>query len=296
MKPAIEFQQVVYDYSANGGVPRRRAVDRLSFEIMTGSIFGIVGKNGSGKSTTLRMAAGICPPSAGTLLFWGQPARPSEQGRTLGYLPENPRFPGFLTGREVVQFHARLCGLWGATAASCVERALDWTGLNRVADSRSSTYSRGTLQRLGIAQACVHLPELLILDEPTAGLDRRAIQEFLALVVQLKRLGVTVVLSLHDLADVVEVCDQVAIMDQGSLIALGSPLDVFCCTRLLSVLIEPGGTDLVEDLRAWLEGRERQLCFSETVFSPSKGMAGEPVGFSPLRRCSGPVGLVNTEG
>lgn len=296
MKPAIEFQQVVCDYPAKGGVRRRRAVDRLSVKIMTGSIFGIVGKNGSGKSTTLRMAAGICPPNAGTLLFWGQPARPTEQGRTLGYLPENPRFPGFLTGREVVQFHARLCGLRGASAVSCVERALDWTGLNRVADLRSSTYSRGTLQRLGIAQACVHLPELLILDEPTAGLDRRAIQEFLALVLQLKRQGVTVVLSLHDLADVVEVCDQVAIIDQGSLVALGSPLDVFRCTRLLSVLIEPDGTDLVEDLRTWLKGRERRLCFSETVFSPSEGMAGEPVGFSPLRRRSGPVGFVNTGG
>ncbi len=201
------------------------AVDSLDLELRRGEIFGLLGQNGAGKTTTILMLLGLTEPSAGSARVMGlDPARDALRvKRQVGYLPDSVGFYGDLTGRQNLRYTARLNGLRGAEAEATIDESLVHVGLSDRADGRADTYSRGMLQRLGIADALVKDPEILILDEPTAAIDPIGVVEILQL---LRRLvderGVTVLLSSHLLTQVQSVCDRVGIFAAGRLIGLGT--------------------------------------------------------------------------
>ena len=201
------------------------AVDSLDLELRRGEIFGLLGQNGAGKTTTILMLLGLTEPSEGTARVMGlDPARdPLRVKRQVGYLPDSVGFYGDLTGRQNLRYTARLNGLRGEEAETRIEQSLRQVGLTDRGDGRADTYSRGMLQRLGIADALIKEPDILILDEPTAAIDPIGVVEILQLLRDLVReRGVTVLLSSHLLTQVQSVCDRVGIFAAGRLIGLGT--------------------------------------------------------------------------
>src|SRR5213592_3416097 len=154
-------------------IPFRRdkviAVRDLDLRVEAGEVYGLLGPNGSGKSTTLKIILGLVSPTRGQTEIFGRDSRLVESRATVGFLPENPYFYKYLTGAETLRFFGRLCGMTGATLKSRVSELLDLVGLNKARDRRLGTYSKGMLQRIGLAQALIHDPRLVVLDEPTAG-------------------------------------------------------------------------------------------------------------------------------
>ena len=201
------------------------ALDRLDLAVPRGSIFGLLGPNGAGKTTTIRILAGLARPTAGSASVAGVPVGlgQPELRRRLGYLDQDPRFYSWMKGRELLELVGRLHGLGGAELRSHVAGMLERTGLVSAADRRIGGYSGGMRQRLGIAQALVHAPELLILDEPVSSLDPEGRRDLLELVAGLRG-EATVVFSTHLLADVERICDRVAILDRGRRVTEG-PLE-----------------------------------------------------------------------
>ena len=201
------------------------AVDNLDLELRRGEIFGLLGQNGAGKTTTILMLLGLTEPTSGNAWVVGlDPTRHAlEVKRRVGYLPDSVGFYGDLTGRQNLRYTARLNGLRGEAAEATISEALDHVGLTDRADTATRTYSRGMLQRLGIADALVKDPEILILDEPTTSIDPIGVAEILQLLRNLVRdRGVTILLSSHLLTQVQSVCDRVGIFASGRLIGLGT--------------------------------------------------------------------------
>ena len=201
------------------------ALDRLDLAVPRGSIFGLLGPNGAGKTTTIRILAGLARPTSGSASVAGVPVGlgQPELRRRLGYLDQDPRFYSWMKGRELLELVGRLHGLGGAELRSRVAGMLERTGLASAAERRIGGYSGGMRQRLGIAQALVHAPELLILDEPVSSLDPEGRRDLLELVAGLRG-EATVVFSTHVLADVERICDRVAILDRGRRVTEG-PLE-----------------------------------------------------------------------
>jgi ABC-2 type transport system ATP-binding protein len=205
------------------------AVDLLDLEVRPGEIFGLLGQNGAGKTTTILMLLGLTEPSGGSARVVGlDPARhPLEVKRRVGYLPDAVGFYGNLSGRENLRYTARLNGLAADTAEEQIEHVLEQVGLVGRADSRTETYSRGMLQRLGIADALLKNPDVLILDEPTTSIDPIGVVEILELLRSLVRdRGMTILLSSHLLGQVQSVCDRVGIFAAGKLIGVGTVLEL----------------------------------------------------------------------
>jgi ABC-2 type transport system ATP-binding protein len=199
------------------------AVDHLDLEVARGEIFGLLGPNGAGKTTTILMLLGLSEPSAGQARVVGlDPTRqPLEVKRRVGYLPDNVGFYSDLTGRQNLMYTARLNGIATGLAEGRIADVLRKVGLSQAADARVGTYSKGMRQRLGVADALVKDPEVLVLDEPTIALDPEAVQETLDLIRELPQAGVAVLLSSHLLHQVQAVCDRVAIFVDGKVVALG---------------------------------------------------------------------------
>jgi ABC-2 type transport system ATP-binding protein len=203
----------------------RTAVDRLDLDVRAGEIFGLLGQNGAGKTTTILMLLGLTEPTAGHARVAGlDPTRhPLEVKRRVGYLPDSVGFYGNLTGRENLRYTARLNAIPADLAEPRIDEVLEQVDLVERADTRTDTYSRGMLQRLGIADALVKDPEILILDEPTTSIDPLGVVDILRL---LRRLvderGLAILLSSHLLSQVQSVCDRVGIFADGRLIGLGT--------------------------------------------------------------------------
>ena len=201
------------------------AVDALDLEVHAGEIFGLLGQNGAGKTTTILMLLGLTEPTAGGARVVGlDPSRrPLEVKRRVGYLPDNVGFYDSMTGRQNLRYTARLNGLFGKDAEARIAEVLDQVGMTDRADTRTDTYSRGMLQRLGIADALVKGPSVLILDEPTTAIDPIGVVEILDMLRGLVRdRGLAVLLSSHLLAQVQSVCDRVGIFAAGKLIGVGT--------------------------------------------------------------------------
>ncbi|HET7181835.1 MAG TPA: ABC transporter ATP-binding protein [Candidatus Limnocylindrales bacterium] len=201
------------------------AVDHLDIEVRAGEIFGLLGQNGAGKTTTILMLLGLTEPSSGGARVAGyDPARnPIEVKRRVGYLPDNVGFYDGMTGRQNLRYTAKLNGLSGDTAEAKISEAIEHVGMTDRADSKVETYSRGMKQRLGIADALVKDPEILILDEPTTAIDPIGVIEILDLLRRLVReRGLAVLLSSHLLQQVQSVCDRVGIFAAGKLIGVGT--------------------------------------------------------------------------
>jgi ABC-2 type transport system ATP-binding protein len=201
------------------------AVDALDLEVHAGEIFGLLGQNGAGKTTTILMLLGLTEPTSGGARVVGLDPRrkPLEVKRHVGYLPDNVGFYDGMTGRENLRYTARLNGLTGRDAESKIGLVLEQVGMASRADTRVDTYSRGMLQRLGIADALVKSPSVLILDEPTTAIDPIGVVEILDMLRGLVREhGLAVLLSSHLLAQVQSVCDRVGIFAAGKLIGVGT--------------------------------------------------------------------------
>ncbi|MHC4201813.1 MAG: ABC transporter ATP-binding protein, partial [Planctomycetota bacterium] len=177
-------------------------LDGLDLEVEPGTVFGYVGANGSGKTTTIKTILGLIRPTRGEALLFGKSSRLSESRREVGFLPEAPYFYEYLTGRETVDFYARLSGMHSRERATRTDEVLERVGISGAAGRAVRTYSRGMRQRLGLAQAIVHRPKLAILDEPMSGLDPLGRRDVRSLIQELARDGTTVFFSSHILSDV----------------------------------------------------------------------------------------------
>lgn len=218
---AISVQNLTKDFRVGLRGLKLRAVDHLSLEIPRGQVFGLLGPNGCGKSTTLKIVLGLVPATAGTISILGFPSATSAARLRTGFLPEAPYFHKFLTGRELVQYCARLSGVPADKVGEAVEASLELAAMTEAASRPIGTYSKGMLQRIGLAQAIVHDPELVILDEPTAGVDPVGSAAIGRMIHAMRAKGKTIVLCSHLLGQVEQVCDRVAIMDRGRLVLEG---------------------------------------------------------------------------
>ena len=219
VKPAIDIQGLSVTFPSRGGAVR--ALRDVSFSVEPGTVFGFLGPNGAGKTTAIHVLLGFLQPTAGTATLLGQPVSEKIARERLGYLAENPDTYLFLTGRELLTMTGRLFRLRGAELAKRVDRLLEEVGLSAAADRRIASYSRGMRQRICMAQSLVNDPDLLILDEPTGGLDPLGRLEIRRLIADRRAAGKTVFFSSHELSEVELVCDQVAILVRGRLAAQG---------------------------------------------------------------------------
>ncbi len=218
---AISVQGLTKDFRVGLRGLKLRAVDNLSLEIPRGQVFGLLGPNGCGKSTTLKIVLGLVPATTGTISILGSPSATAEARKRTGFLPEAPYFHKFLTGRELVEYCARLSGVPSDKVTAAVEASLEQAAMTEAANRPIGTYSKGMLQRIGLAQAIVHDPELIILDEPTAGVDPVGSAAIGRMIHAMRAKGKTIVLCSHLLGQVEQVCDRVAIMDRGRLVLEG---------------------------------------------------------------------------
>lgn len=197
------------------------AVDDVTLSVAHGEIFGFLGPNGAGKSTIVKMILGLTHPTAGQIEVLGQPAGSLKARADVGYLPETFRFHDWLTASELLHFHARLARVDADLRADRVRELLELVGLKDRADDRLSTFSKGMMQRVGLAQALVGDPRLVILDEPTSALDPIGRRDVRDRIRELGEQGVTVFLNSHLLSEVEQVCNRVAIIDHGAIVAEG---------------------------------------------------------------------------
>lgn len=257
---AIELRGVVKDFSIGLRGVKLRAVDAVNLRIAPGQVYGLLGPNGSGKSTTIKLILGLLTPTAGECAIFGVPSTTVAARRDVGYLPEAPYFYRHLSGRELVRFFGRLCGLSGTTLAARVDESIALVGLDHgAADRRIGTYSKGMLQRIGLAQAIVHDPRLVILDEPTAGVDPMGTKVISDLILQLKSAGKTVLITSHLLGQIEEICDRVAILDRGRLVAEGAVSEL--AGGADGAAFATDGLSVAEkaELHAWFAARGRKV-------------------------------------
>jgi ABC-2 type transport system ATP-binding protein len=203
------------------GIGHTIGVEDLSFEVGRGEIFGLLGHNGAGKTTTMKMMMGLLRPDRGQVLLFGAPPSVPAVRARCGFLPENPYFYDYLTAEEFLDFHGRLHGIPARPRAERVRRILDRVGLTGREKTPLRKFSKGMVQRLGLAQALLHDPDLVVLDEPMSGLDPLGRREVRDLILSLRDAGKSVFFSSHILQDVEMICDRVAILVRGSLRALG---------------------------------------------------------------------------
>lgn len=238
MPPAVDIRGLTRDFAIGLHSAKVRAVDHLSLTVPEGCVFGLLGPNGCGKSTTLKVVLGLLRPTRGECSVFGLPADSAEARNTIGFLPEGPFFHKHLTGREFVRYCAGLSGLSKSAARTAADDAIALVNLTGAADRKVGTYSRGMLQRIGVAQAVVHDPKLVILDEPTAGVDPAGSADIAAIIRKLKERGKTVILCSHLLGQVEEVCDRVAIMNRGKLVLEGTVDEVLTDRRRTLIEVE----------------------------------------------------------
>jgi ABC-2 type transport system ATP-binding protein len=224
---AIYTERLAKAYSsAFGGKPETHALKGLDLEVREGETFGFLGPNGAGKTTTILLLLNLIRPNAGRASLFGRPTTDPKIHRRIGYLPESVNLHDYYTGLGLLEFYAGLLEIPHPVATTRIAELLRLLGLEEAAHKSVSKYSKGMLQRLGFAQAMLHDPDLLILDEPTASLDPVGRKEFRDILMELKRRGKTIFISSHILSEVESVCDRVAILQQGELKRVGSPQEL----------------------------------------------------------------------
>ena len=267
---AVSITDVHKSFPGHWGRGGVYAVKGVSLNIPEGGVYGLIGPNGSGKSTVMKLLVGLLAPDAGHCKVFGLPATATENRREIGFLPENPYFYKFLTGEETVRFYGRLCGLRGAALKERTRELLELVGLTEAKDRRLRGYSKGMLQRIGLAQALVQNPRLLVLDEPTAGVDPIGSRTIRDIILNIKKQGVTVFLCSHLLEQVQEICDRVGVLYQGCLIAEGTMDELTRDNQHSEITLRNPSPELLEQIRqlageAWQDCRPARNSL-ETVF------------------------------
>ncbi len=218
---AIEIKNLTKVYSLGLFKEPVKALDNISLTVSEGEIFGFLGPNGAGKTTTLKIMTGLNQPTSGSILLFGQDCKKPTVREIMGYLPEQPYFYDYLTAREFLAFYARLFGYKGGVIESKTEVLLKMVGLEGARDLALRKFSKGMLQRIGIAQALINDPKLVVFDEPMSGLDPIGRREVRDLILRMRQEGKTVFFSSHIISDVEMICDRVAILDKGRIRAEG---------------------------------------------------------------------------
>lgn len=254
--PAVQINHLVKEFPSPFRKSRVRAVDDVSLAIMPGEVYGLIGPNGSGKSTTMKALLGLLAPTRGSCHVFGKNSMKTDSRQEIGFLPENPYFYKHLSGEETLRFYAKLCGMRGKEVKNRVEEMLEMVSLQDARKRRIGGYSKGMLQRIGLAQALIHNPRLLILDEPTAGVDPIGSRQIRDLIVDLKARGVTVFLCSHLLEQVQEVCDHVGIIFNGKIVKEGRLEDLIAIEDQTEVVIRNASSRTLARIRAVIADAE----------------------------------------
>ena len=244
--PAVEIRDLVKDFATSIRRKPFRAVDGVSITIQPGEVYGLIGPNGSGKSTTMKALLGLVAPTSGTCAIFGKDSLKVDSRKDVGFLPENPYFYKHLTGAETLRFYGKLCGLTGKSLEARVLELLDLVDLRDASDRRLAGYSKGMLQRIGLAQAMVQDPRLLILDEPTAGVDPIGSRQIRDLILKLRDRGITVFLCSHLLEQVQEVCDHVGIIFRGKMVREGRLADLISIEDQTEIILRDAPPELID--------------------------------------------------
>ncbi|HXU22266.1 MAG TPA: ABC transporter ATP-binding protein [Verrucomicrobiae bacterium] len=242
--PAIEIIGLTKDYPVGFWRKRmRRSLDNLTLQVEEGEIFGFLGPNGAGKTTTLKLLMGLIFPTAGTAKIRGCSIDDVRMHRDIGYLPEQPYFYDYLTARELLDYYARFSNYGAPERRERVERFLDRVGLASAGNIQLRKYSKGMLQRVGIAQAILHDPKVIFMDEPMSGLDPVGRREVRDIMLDLKKQGRTVFFSTHILSDAEMLCDRVGVLSGGKLQGVGAPGDIVSIeVHSMEILFEVKGS------------------------------------------------------
>jgi ABC-2 type transport system ATP-binding protein len=225
--PAIEIENLTKDYPYGFlQMRKKRSLEGLSLQVQTGEVFGFLGPNGAGKSTTIKLLMRLIFPTSGTARILGKSIADIEMHRDIGYLPEQPYFYDYLTATEVLDYLARFHGFSPADRRERVARALQKVGLETAGRIQLRKFSKGMLQRVGLAQAVLHDPAVVVLDEPMSGLDPVGRREVRDIILELKQQGKTVLFSTHILPDAEMLCDRVGVLVGGKLQGIGAPGEI----------------------------------------------------------------------
>jgi ABC-2 type transport system ATP-binding protein len=242
--PAIETENLTKEYPYGFlHLKKKASLEGLSMQVETGEVFGFIGPNGAGKSTTIKLLLGLIFPDAGSARILSKPISDIEMHREIGYLPEQPYFYDYLTATELLDYFARIHDLSAAARKERVQQTLKKVGLETARKIQLRKYSKGMLQRVGLAQAILHDPKVVILDEPMSGLDPLGRREVRDIILDLKRDGKTVMFSTHILSDAEMLCDRVGVIVGGKLRGMGAPGQIVDMkTQGMEILFELAGT------------------------------------------------------
>jgi ABC-2 type transport system ATP-binding protein len=237
---AIEIENLTKDYPYGFlHLKKRRSLEGLTMQVADGEVFGFLGPNGAGKSTTIKLLVGLIFPEAGSARILGKAISDIAMHRDIGYLPEQPYFYDYLTAAELLDYFARFHDLTAADRRERVARMLKKVGLETAGKIQLRKYSKGMLQRVGLAQAILHEPKVVILDEPMSGLDPIGRREVRDIILELKREGRTVLFSTHILSDAEMLCDRVGVIVSGKLRGVGAPEEIVgVATQGMEILFE----------------------------------------------------------
>ncbi|MDR1269342.1 MAG: ABC transporter ATP-binding protein [Planctomycetaceae bacterium] len=222
----VETRNLTKVYRDFWGRQKVRALKALDLEIRRGEVFGLLGPNGSGKTTTIKLLLGLLFPTSGDIFVLGKSATDVAKNEKIGYLPEESYLYRFLNAEETLDFYGRLFNMSGAVRRQRIAQLISMVGLESARKRQLREYSKGMSRRIGLAQALINDPDLILLDEPTSGLDPIGTRNMKDLILDLKRQGKTVIMSSHLLADVQDVCDRIGILYQGELKELGRVEDL----------------------------------------------------------------------
>ncbi|MCS7046191.1 MAG: ABC transporter ATP-binding protein [Gemmataceae bacterium] len=247
----VETRKLTKIFRDFWGRQKKVALRALNLTVERGEIFGLLGPNGSGKTTTIKLLLGLLFPTDGDALVFGQPAADVRKNERIGYLPEESYLYRFLNAEETLDFYGRLFKLDAAQRRARAAKLIETVGLERDKKRILKEYSKGMRQRIGLAQALINDPELVILDEPTSGLDPLGTRWMKDLIVDLRNQGKTIIMCSHRLEDVQDICDRVAILNEGELQELGSVRGLLEDVQRLEVQVS--GVQLNEALRRDLE-------------------------------------------
>ncbi|HHP7238628.1 ABC transporter ATP-binding protein [Longibacter sp.] len=257
MPPVISIASLEKTYRSGVLRPHRvRALDGVSMEVPSGSVFGLLGPNGAGKTTMVKILLGVARATGGKARLFGHaPGDPTARER-VGYLPEKHEFPDFLTAPQMLEIYGQMAGVSDEDRSRRIPQLLERVGLSHATDQKLSGFSKGMLQRAGLAQALLNEPDLLILDEPTDGVDPVGRREIRDILVELKEEGKTVLINSHLLSEVEKVCTEIAILNDGKLVRTGSIESLTTADRTYALSCTPIPDDTRTALQDILEAAD----------------------------------------
>ncbi|MCI0450201.1 MAG: ABC transporter ATP-binding protein [Chlorobi bacterium] len=250
--PVIETQNLSKEYSSGFSKQKVNALNDFSFSVNEGEIFGLLGPNGAGKTTLIKILLAITFPTRGNAKIFGTDVRNHKAKAKVGYLPENHRFPNYLTGEQVLSFYGRLSGMKPNDAfKKRIDELLELMKLTQWKQTKIKKYSKGMMQKLGLAQSILSEPDLIFLDEPTDGVDPIGRKEIRDILIELKSKGKTIFLNSHLLSEVEMICDRVAILNKGDLVKEGNVDDLTKAENIFAIhTVEPLNIELKQKILA----------------------------------------------